>query len=57
MKIINETYQSDQNLPTLKQLEELKLQFEQLKNSKVDQTNEVIHSFFRSPPFSIPIIP
>ncbi|CAF0894128.1 unnamed protein product [Adineta steineri] len=40
-RIINETYQTDQNLPTLKQLEELKLHIEQLKTSKVDQTNEI----------------
>ncbi|CAF1543674.1 unnamed protein product, partial [Rotaria sordida] len=40
-KIINETTnQSDLNLPTLKQLEELKINIEQLKNSKIEQTNE-----------------
>ncbi|CAF1169976.1 unnamed protein product [Rotaria sordida] len=41
-KIINETTnQSDLNLPTLKQLEELKINIEQLKNSKIEQTNEI----------------
>jgi hypothetical protein len=40
-RIINETYQTDLNLPTLKQLEELKLHIEQLKTNKIDQTNEV----------------
>ncbi len=40
-RIINETNQTDLNLPTLKQLEELKLHIEQLKTNKIDQTNEV----------------
>ncbi|CAF3572243.1 unnamed protein product [Rotaria sp. Silwood1] len=45
-KIINETTttstnQSDGYLPTLKQLEELKINIEQLKNSKIEQTNEI----------------
>ncbi|CAF1680539.1 unnamed protein product, partial [Adineta ricciae] len=40
-RIVNETFQTDTNLPTLKQLEELKLHIEQLKTSKNDQTNEI----------------
>ncbi len=44
-RIINETYQTDLNLPTLKQLEELKLHIEQLKTYKIDQTNEVNSCF------------
>ncbi|CAF4288241.1 unnamed protein product, partial [Rotaria magnacalcarata] len=45
-KIIQETTnQSDMNLPTVKQLEELKIYIEHLKNSKLEQTNEVFLSF------------
>lgn len=42
-KIINENIQHEQNLPSSKQLEDLKLHFEQLRISKIDQTNEVFH--------------
>ncbi|CAF1561163.1 unnamed protein product [Rotaria magnacalcarata] len=42
-KIIQETTnQSDMNLPTVKQLEELKIYIEHLKNSKLEQTNEIL---------------